>query len=128
MPMTLADDLYLVLDKEAIEQRDIIGHTIVHFPLVDEVMKTGRPAFSDEVSENMTLSAWGLPIISGGRVTRTVIVLTDVTAIRERTADPCQGLRHQRDPSPCQKQSEYSLRGCFACRRGAQKMKIQKKH
>lgn len=59
----MADDLYLVLDKEAIEQRDIIGHTIVHFPLVDEVMKTGRPAFSDEVSENMTLSAWGLPII-----------------------------------------------------------------
>lgn len=80
----MADDLYLVLDKEAIEQRDIIGHTIVHFPLVDEVMKTGRPAFSDEVSENMTLSAWGLPIISGGRVTRTVIVLTDVTAIREK--------------------------------------------
>lgn len=80
----MADDLYFVLDKEAIEQRDIIGHTIVHFPLVDEVMKTGRPAFSDEVSENMTLSAWGLPIISGGRVTRTVIVLTDVTAIREK--------------------------------------------
>ena len=32
----------------------------------------------------MTLSAWGLPIISGGRVVRTVLVLTDVTAIREK--------------------------------------------
>ncbi len=80
----MADDLYLVLDKEAVEKRDIIGHTVVHFPLVDQVMKTGRPAFSDEVSENMTLSAWGLPIISGGRVKRTVLVLTDVTAIREK--------------------------------------------
>ncbi len=80
----MADDLYLVLDKEAVEKRDIIGHTVVHFPLVDQVMKTGRPAFSDEVSENMTLSAWGLPIISGGRVNRTVLVLTDVTAIREK--------------------------------------------
>ena len=80
----MADDLYLVLDKEAVEQRDIIGHTVVHFPLVDQVMKTGKPAFSDEVSENMTLSAWGLPIISSGRVVRTVLVLTDVTAIREK--------------------------------------------
>lgn len=32
----------------------------------------------------MTLSAWGLPIISGGRVVRTVLVLTDVTAIRKK--------------------------------------------
>ena len=80
----MADDLYLVLDKEVVDQKDIIGHTIVKFPLVEQVRKTGRPAFSDEVSENMTLSAWGLPIISGGRVVRTVLVLTDVTAIREK--------------------------------------------
>ena len=80
----MADDLYFVLDKEAVESRELIGHTIVHFPLVDKVMKTGKPAFGDEVSENVTLSAWGLPIISGGRVTRTVLVLTDVTAIREK--------------------------------------------
>ena len=62
----MAKDLYMVLDKEAVESQEIIGHTIVRFPLVDEVMKTGRPVFGDEVSENMTLSAWGLPIISGG--------------------------------------------------------------
>ena len=80
----MADDLYFVLDKEAVESRELIGHTIVHFPLVDKVMKTGKPAFGDEVSENVTLSAWGLPIISGGGVTRTVLVLTDVTAIREK--------------------------------------------
>lgn len=80
----MADDLYLVLDKEAVEKRELTGHTIVRFPLVDKVMKTGRPAFSDEVSDNMTLSAWGLPIISGGRVARVVIVLTDVTALREK--------------------------------------------
>ena len=80
----MADDLYFVLDKEAVEERELLGHTIVHFPLVEEVMKTGRPAFGDEVSENMTLSAWGLPIISGGKVVRTVLVLTDVTAIREK--------------------------------------------
>ncbi len=80
----MADDLYFVLDKESVEKRDIIGHIIVHFPLVDKVMRTGKPAFGDEVSENMTLSAWGLPIISGGKVARTVLVLTDVTAIREK--------------------------------------------
>ena len=80
----MANDLYMVLDKEAVESQEIIGHTIVRFPLVDEVMKTGRPVFGDEVSENMTLSAWGLPIISGGKVTRTVLILTDVTAIREK--------------------------------------------
>ena len=80
----MADDLYFVLDKEAVESRELIGHTIVRLPLVDKVMKTGKPAYGDEVSENMTLSAWGLPIISGGRVVRTVLVLTDVTAIREK--------------------------------------------
>ena len=80
----MADDLYFVLGKEAVEKREIIGHTIVHFPLVDQVMKTGKPAYGDEVSENVTLSAWGLPIISGGKVARTVLVLTDVTAIREK--------------------------------------------
>lgn len=80
----MADDLYFVLDKEAVEKREIVGHTIVRFPLVEKVMKTGRPAYGDEVSENMTLSAWGLPIISGGKVARTVLVLTDVTAIREK--------------------------------------------
>ena len=80
----MANDLYMVLDKEAVESQENIGHTIVRFPLVDEVMKTGRPVFGDEVSENMTLSAWGLPIISGGKVTRTVLILTDVTAIREK--------------------------------------------
>ena len=66
------------------QSRELIGHTIVRLPLVDKVMKTGKPAYGDEVSENMTLSAWGLPIISGGRVVRTVLVLTDVTAIREK--------------------------------------------
>ncbi len=79
-----AEDLYLVLDKEAVENRGIVGHTIVHFPLVDRVMRTGKPAFGDEGSDERTLSAWGLPLVSGGKVVRTVLVLTDVTALREK--------------------------------------------
>lgn len=80
----MAEDLYLVLDKEAVETRNIMGHTIVKFPLVEKVMRTGLPAFGDEISDDRTLSAWGLPIIFGGKVARTVLVLNDVTAIREK--------------------------------------------
>lgn len=79
-----AEDLYLVLDKEAVENKGIVGHPIVHFPLVDKVMQTGKPAFGDESSDDRTLSAWGLPLVSGGKVVRTVLVLTDVTALREK--------------------------------------------
>ena len=30
------------------------------------------------------MSAWGMPILSGGRVSRTILLLSDVTAIREK--------------------------------------------
>ncbi len=80
----MADDLYFVLDKETVERKEIIGHSMVHFPLVDKIMETGKPAYGDEVSGNMTLSAWGMPILSGGRVARTVLLLSDVTAVREK--------------------------------------------
>lgn len=80
----MADDLYFVLDKETVERKEIIGHSMVHLPLVDKIMKTRKPAYGDEMSGNMTLSAWGMPILSGGRVSRTVLFLSDVTAIREK--------------------------------------------
>ena len=44
----------------------------------------GRIIYGDEVSGNMILSAWGMPILSGGRVSRTILLLSDVTAIREK--------------------------------------------
>lgn len=80
----MADDLYFILDKEAVERKEIIGHSMVHLPLVDKIMETKKPAYGDEISGDMTLSAWGMPILSGGRVSRTVLLLRDVTAIREK--------------------------------------------
>lgn len=80
----MADDLYFVLDKETVERKEIIGHSMVHLPLVDKIMETKKPAYGDEVSGNMILSAWGMPILSGGRVSRTILLLSDVTAIREK--------------------------------------------
>ena len=80
----MADDLYFVLDKETVERKGIIGHSMLHLPLVDKIMETKKPAYGDEVSGNMILSAWGMPILSGGRVSRTILLLSDVTAIREK--------------------------------------------
>ena len=80
----MADDLYFVLDKETVERKEIIGHSMVHLPLVDKIMETKKPAYGDEVSGNLILSAWGMPILSGGRVSRTILLLSDVTAIREK--------------------------------------------
>ena len=54
----MADDLYFVLDKETVERKEIIGHSMVHLPLVDKIMETKKPAYGDEVSGNMILSAW----------------------------------------------------------------------
>ncbi len=80
----MAEDLYFVLDKETVEKKEIIGHSMIHFPLVDEILTTGKPAYGDEIFGEFTVSAWGMPILSGGRVTRIVIFLSDVTAIREK--------------------------------------------
>lgn len=80
----MADDLYFVLDKEAADLRDMADHTIVRIPLVDNVMKTGRPAYGDRVTDRMTLAAWALPVISGGKTVRVILVITDVTDVREK--------------------------------------------
>lgn len=80
----VAEDLYFVLDKETVEKKEIIGHSMIRFPLVDEIMATRQPAYGDEIFGEFTVSAWGMPLLSGGRVSRTVIFLSDVTAIREK--------------------------------------------
>lgn len=80
----LASDLCFVLDKEAVEKATVIGRAMIHMPLVEKVMSTGRPAAGDEMAGGLTLSAWALPILYHGRVSRVVLVLTDVTAIREK--------------------------------------------
>lgn len=80
----MIDDLYFVLDKETVEKKEIIGHSMIHFPLVDEIMETKKTAYGEKVSGDMTLSAWGMPILSGGRVNRTVLLISDVTAVREK--------------------------------------------
>lgn len=80
----VAEDLYFVLDKETVEKKEIIGHSMIRFPLVDEIMATRKPAYGDEIFGEFTVSAWGMPLLSGGRVARTVIFLSDVTAIREK--------------------------------------------
>ena len=80
----MAEDLYFVLDKETADKKEISGHTVVHFPLVDTIMETKKPAYGEKISGEMTLSAWGMPILSGGRVSRTVLLISDVTAVREK--------------------------------------------
>lgn len=79
-----AAGLYFVLDKEAADSRKLIGRSLIHFPLVDQVMVSGRPAFGDVKQGDYTVSAWALPLMSAGRMKRAVLVLTDVTAVRER--------------------------------------------
>ena len=80
----MAAGLCFVLDKEAAEQKNVVGRAMVHLPLVEKIMETGRPAAGEEEAAGMTLSAWGLPILAQGKVQRTVLVLTDVTAVREK--------------------------------------------
>lgn len=80
----MADDLYFVLDKEAADLRDMADHAIIRIPLVDSVMKSGQPAYGDRVTDRITLAAWALPVISGGRTVRVILVITDVTDVREK--------------------------------------------
>ena len=80
----MAAGLCFVLDKEAAEQKNIVGRAMVHLPLVEKIMATGRPASGEEQAGGMTLSAWGLPIMTQGKVQRTILILTDVTAVREK--------------------------------------------
>lgn len=79
-----ASGLYFVLDKEAVEQKSVIGQVIVRLPLVEKVMKSGKPATGEEQAGDITLAARAIPLMAGGHVKRTVLILTDVTAVREK--------------------------------------------
>lgn len=79
-----AAGLYLTLDKEMTDRHELLGHSLIHFPLVDQVMQTGRPAFGDEVKENTAISAWAIPLMASGRMKRAILILKDVTEIREK--------------------------------------------
>lgn len=80
----MAAGLCFVLDKEAAEPKNLVGRAMIHLPLVESVMATGRPQYGEEQAGGLTLTAWGLPLLVQGRVQRTLLVLTDVTAIREK--------------------------------------------
>lgn len=80
----MAAGLCFVLEKEAAEPRNIVGRAMVHLPLVEKIMDEGRPAYGEEKAEGLTLSAWGIPLLAKGKVQRTILVLTDVTAVREK--------------------------------------------
>ena len=80
----MAAGLCFVLDKEAAEQKNILGRVMVHWPLVEKMMETGRPDSGEEEAGGITVSAWGLPILMHGKVSRTILILTDVTAVREK--------------------------------------------
>ena len=80
----MAAGLCFVLEKEAAEPRNIVGRAMVHLPLVEKIMDEGRPAYGEEKAEGLTLSAWGIPLLAQGKVQRTILVLTDVTAVREK--------------------------------------------
>ncbi len=80
----MAAGLCFVLDKEAAEQKNILGRVMVHWPLVEKMMETGHPDSGEEEAGGITVSAWGLPILMHGKVSRTILILTDVTAVREK--------------------------------------------
>ncbi len=80
----VASGLCLVIDKEAAEQKNVLGRVMVHWPLVETIMETGRPASGEEDAGGITLSAWGLPLLLQGKVARTLLIVTDVTAVREK--------------------------------------------
>lgn len=80
----MAEDLFLDPDQRTTIGRGLLNHTTFHIPLVERVIDSGTPAYGDEESGQMTLSSWALPIVSNGRVNRIVLVLTDVTAVREK--------------------------------------------
>lgn len=80
----MAVGLCFVLDKEAAEPKNIVGRAMIHMPLVEKIMTTGRPQYGEEKVGELTLSAWGLPLMLHGRIQRTVLVLTDITALREK--------------------------------------------
>ncbi len=80
----IAAGLCFVLDKEAAEPRNLVGRAMIHLPLVEKIMATGRPQTGEEEAGDITLTAWGLPLFQQGKVQRTLLVLTDVTAIREK--------------------------------------------
>lgn len=80
----MAAGLCFVLDKEAAEPRKLVGRAMIHLPLVESIMATGRPQYGEERAGDFTLTAWGLPLLVQGRVQRTVLIFTDVTALREK--------------------------------------------
>ncbi len=80
----MAAGLCFVLDKEAAEPRKLVGRAMIRLPLVEKIMATGRPQYGEEQAGELTLTAWGLPLLMQGRVQRTVLIFTDVTAIREK--------------------------------------------
>lgn len=80
----IASDLCFVLDKETVEKEAVIGRVLIHMPLVEKVMETRRPAYGEEAAGELTLSAWCMPILFHGRVARVILIMTDVTAIREK--------------------------------------------
>ena len=80
----MAAGLCFVLDKEAEDRKNIVGRVMVHWPLVEKIMETGRPASGEEEAGGITISAWGLPLLLQGKVYRTILILTDVTAVREK--------------------------------------------
>ena len=80
----VASGLCLVIDKETAEQKNVLGRVMVHWPLVETMMETGRPASGEEEAGGITLSAWGLPLLLQGKTVRTLLIVTDVTAVREK--------------------------------------------
>lgn len=80
----VAEDLYFILERRMTEKKDIIGNSMISFPLVDKIMETRQSVYGEEIFGELTVSAWGMPILSRGRVARMVIFLSDITAIREK--------------------------------------------
>lgn len=80
----MAAGLCFVLDKEAAEPKTLVGRAMIHLPLVEKIMATGRPQYGEEQAGGLTLTAWGMPLLVQGKVQRTILVFTDVTAIREK--------------------------------------------
>ena len=78
-----ASGITLVFGNENIDKA-VEGKLLAHLPMVQEVMEKGRVVQGEEKAGPMTLSIWALPLMQSGRVMRIILLVSDITAVREK--------------------------------------------
>lgn len=79
-----ASGLYLVMDRDGSNKESVAGKILSRLPLIQKVRETGRPDCQEERIEDVTLFIWAFPLLKDGRVIRTILLVSDVTVVREK--------------------------------------------